>query len=455
MNFLGAEPEAVAETTEHASRYGQLGALAIFAVVYLCIATEKLEKTTAALLGAAAVVAFKMVPYSYALASIDLNVVFLLVGMMIVMSIMSDTGLFEWIAITVAKKANGNGALIFLLFMFVTAFLSAFLDNVTTVILIAPITILVGQILELPVITFLVMEAIASNIGGTATLIGDPPNVLIGSQAGLTFNQFLTYLTPPVLVMMFIVFPLLTLLFRGKMRVTEEARQRILKSKPELAILDPVSLKRGLIIFAGILLAFFLHHAVDLEPGIIALAGAIVMSLACGKDLHHALEKVEWTSIFFFVGLFMLVGALEYNGIFESLGQLILRVTQDNFMLTLLAVLWFAAIVSAIVDNIPLVIAMIPLIQTIVPVFAQQQGLDASSAMAQETIAMPLYWSLALGACLGGNGTLVGASANVVVTQIARRNNYPLTFGLFTAYGFPVMIVTLIISTIYLFLRYA
>ena len=455
FSVLGSAPEAAEHAVRETSTAARVASLAIFAAVYVGIASEKLEKTTAALLGAAAVVAFQLVPYDFALGAIDLNVIFLLVGMMIVMSIMSDTGLFEWIAIMVAKKANGNGPLIFLLFMVVTAFLSAFLDNVTTVILIAPITILVGQILEIPVVAFLVMEAIASNIGGTATLIGDPPNVLIGSQAGLTFNQFIENLTPPVLVMIVVIFPVITLLFRKRMRVSQEARLRIMRAKPELAILDPVGLRRGLTVFAGILAAFFLHHLLHLEPGIIALAGAIVMSLVCRKDLHHALEKVEWTSIFFFVGLFMLVGALEYNGIFESLGHFILGVTGDNFAFTLLAVLWFAAIVSAIVDNIPLVIAMIPLIQTIVPFFAQQQGLDPLSPQVHEAIAMPLYWSLALGACLGGNGTLVGASANVVVTQIARRNKYPLTFGLFTAYGLPVMIATLLIATAYIYLRYA
>ncbi|MBI1320669.1 MAG: hypothetical protein GC168_17225 [Candidatus Hydrogenedens sp.] len=445
---------ATEELAREASFGSQVGAVVVFALAYLGIATEKLDKTTAALLGAAAVVAFHFVPYGFALASIDLNVIFLLIGMMIVMSILSDTGLFEWIAITVARAANGNGTMILLFFMTVTAVLSAFLDNVTTVILIAPITILVGQILGLPVMVFLILEALASNIGGTSTLIGDPPNVLIGSQAGLTFVEFIENLAPAVLVMIVVIFPVITLLFRKQLQVSEEARMQIMRAKPELAILDPVGLRRSLIVFSGILAAFFLHHAIEVEPGLIALGGAVILCWVCGKDLHHALERVEWASILFFVGLFMMVGALEYNGIFEALGRYILLATRGDYLMTLMAVLWFAAIVSAIVDNIPLVIAMIPLIHTIIPVFAEQQGLAADSPEAHAAIAMPLFWALALGACLGGNGTLVGASANVVVTQIARRNNYPITFGMFTFYGFPIMIVTLVISTIYLYLRY-
>lgn len=445
---------AVEEAAHQVTTTSQIGAVAVFALAYLGIATEKLDKTTAAVLGAAVAVALRFVPYDFALGSIDLNVIFLLVGMMIVMSILSDTGLFEWIAITVARAARGNGPAILLFFMTVTALLSAFLDNVTTVILIAPITILVGQILGLPVMLILILEALASNIGGTATLIGDPPNVLIGSQAGLTFIEFITNLAPAVLIMMFLIFPAVTLIFRKQLQVSAEARMQIMRARPELAILDPVGLRRALIVFAFMLAGFFLHHTVHLEPGLIALGGAVMLCLVCRKDLHHALERVEWASIFFFVGLFMMVGALEYNGIFEALGRYILMMTRGDFLLTVMTVLWFAAIASAIVDNIPLVIAMIPLIHTIIPVFADQNGIAATSPEAHATIAMPLFWALALGACLGGNGTLVGASANVVVTQIARRNNYPITFGMFTFYGFPIMIVTLIISTVYLYVRY-
>lgn len=431
-----------------------IGSIAIFAITYIFIASEKLDKTVAALLGAAAVIVFHLVPYEHALAAVDLNVIFLLVGMMIVMHILSQTGVFEWLAVTIAQKSRGNGIVILLEFFVITAVLSAFLDNVTTVILIAPITILICEILEIPAIPFLILEAIASNIGGTSTLIGDPPNVIIGSQTDLTFNEFIYHLAPPVVVMLLVLTPCIGILFRSKMRVKEAAKIRILRARPSVAILDPAGLKKALAVFALILLAFFSSHALGIEPGIIALSGALIMAVVCRIDLHHALEKVEWNSVLFFVGLFMLIGALEYNEVFQSIGEWMLGATQGNFLLTVLTILWFSAILSAIVDNIPLVIAMIPLIKIIIPAFGAELGVaddpEALKAMVEE----PLYWALALGACLGGNGSLVGASANVVITQMARRNNYPITFMGFTRYGAPVMLATVAISSLYIYIRY-
>lgn len=432
------------------------GSIIIFVITYVFIAFEKLklDKTSAALLGAAAVIMFGLVPYEDALANVDLNVILLLVGMMLVMSFLADTGVFEWMAVVIAKRSGGNGPAIFLMFLFATAGLSAVLDNVTTVILMAPVTILIAELLVIPAAPFLILEAIASNMGGTATLIGDPPNIIIGSRAGLTFNEFIYHLTPPILIMCVLIFPVLAYIFRKQMHVSDAARSRIDRMRPEEAILDPVGLRNGMIVFVLILAGFFIGRAFHIEPGIVAIAGAIVMGVVSKKDLHHALEKVEWATIFFFVGLFMLISALEHNGLFESIGNYIFEVTGGDFATTVLVILWFAAISSAIVDNIPLVIAMIPLIQTIVPQFAGQMGIADDPEAIRAAVEMPLYWSLALGACLGGNGTLVGASANVVVSQIARRNNYPITFWWFTAYGAPVMIVTLIGSTIYLYLRY-
>jgi len=428
-------------------------------VLFGLIMTEVMHRTMASMIGAALcliVLANQNRPpsLSQVVGWMDHGTLGLLWGMMLIVGITMRTGVFEWTGVMACKLSKGDKTKLLLLLCAVTGVLSAFLDNVTTVILVAPITILVGQILGLPVMLFLVLQAIASNIGGTATLIGDPPNVLIGSQAGLTFMDFIRNLAPVVIIIMVIVFPAITFLFRRQLQVSPEARSSIMRAKPELAILDHTLLRRSLIVSACILLGFFLHHALDIEPGLIALGGAVVMCLVCGKDMHHALEKVEWGSIFFFVGLFMMVGALEYNGIFERIGLFILGVTNNDFLLTLMAVLWFAAIMSAIVDNIPLVIAMIPLMKTIIPVFALQQGIDMASPEAHTLVAMPLYWALALGACLGGNGTLIGASANVVVVQIARRNRYPISFAMFTAYGFPIMIVTLIISTVYIYFRY-
>lgn len=431
-----------------------IGSLVIFGIAYICIASEKIDKTVAALLGASACVLLHLVPYEVALGAVDLNVIFLLVGMMLAVNIMAATGLFEWLAVSIARKAKGSGIVIMVGFLFATAVLSAFLDNVTTIILITPITILICEILELEALPFLILEAIASNIGGAATLVGDPPNVIIASQTGLSFNQFLVNMGPPILVMMAIGLPLAAVLYRKRMHVPEANKQRIMRARPALAILDKPNLIKSLIVFVFILIGFFASHAAGIEPGIIALAGALVMALVCKTDLHHALEKVEWNSVFFFIGLFMLIGALEHNGVFRSLGHLITDWTHGNFLLTVMTILWFSAIVSAIVDNIPLVIAMIPLIQSIIPSFAAEMGVANDPAAMQAMVAEPLYWSLALGACLGGNGSLVGASANVVAAQIGRRNGVPFTFMAFTRMGLPVMLVTCVIASGYLYLRY-
>lgn len=431
-----------------------IGSLVIFGIAYVCIASEKIDKTAAALLGASACVLLHLVPYEEALRAVDLNVIFLLVGMMLAVNIMAATGLFEWLAVSIARRAKGSGIAIMVGFLFATAVLSAFLDNVTTIILIAPITILICEILEIDALPFLVLEALASNIGGAATLVGDPPNVIIASQTGLSFNQFLVNMGPPILVMMVIGLPLAGVVYRKRMAVTDAAKERIMRARPKLAILDKPNLIKSLIVFAVILVGFFVSHAVGIEPGIIALAGALVMALVCKTDLHHALEKVEWNSVFFFIGLFMLIGALEHNGVFEALGHVITDWTKGNFLLTVMTILWFSAVASAIVDNIPLVIAMIPLIKSIIPAFALEMGVAGDPAAVQAMIAEPLYWSLALGACLGGNGSLVGASANVVAAQIGRRNGVPFSFMAFTRMGLPVMLATCGIASVYLYLRY-
>lgn len=431
-----------------------IGSLIIFGVAYVCIASEKIDKTAAALLGASACILLHLVPYQAALRAVDLNVIFLLVGMMLAVNIMAATGLFEWLAVSIARKVKGSGIAILVLFLLATGVLSAFLDNVTTIILITPITILICEILEIEALPFLILEALASNIGGAATLVGDPPNVIIASQTGLSFNQFLVNMGPPILVMMLIGLPLAAMIYRKRMTVPEANKERIMRARPALAILDRKNLVRSLVVFFIILIAFFVSHAAGIEPGIIALAGALLMAIVCRTDLHHALEKVEWNSVFFFIGLFMLIGALEHNGVFEALGHLITDWTHGNFLLTVMTILWFSAIVSAIVDNIPLVIAMIPLIKSIIPSFAAEMGVAGDPAAVQAMIAEPLYWSLALGACLGGNGSLVGASANVVAAQIGRRNGVPVTFMAFTRMGLPVMLATCCISSVYLYLRY-
>lgn len=425
----------------------------IFLVVYFFIATELIDKTIAALIGAALMIGFHLVQYEEALHAIDLNVIFLLIGMMVVVNTLSDTGVFEWLAIQLARLAKGNGLLITVFFMVLTAVLSAFLDNVTTVILMAPITILLCQLLEMPAVPVLIMEAVFSNIGGTATLVGDPPNILIGSQTHLSFNDFIVNLSPPVLIMMVLLLGVMALMFRKQMRTTEQARKRIAQSRPDQAILQPQTLKKALVVFGLVLAGFFGSRALDIEPGIVALAGGMLMMLVCKKDIHHSLVHVEWNTILFFAGLFMMIAALEHNHVFEKMGEGILHICGGNLAATTLTILWFSAIASALVDNIPLVMAMIPLVKGIIPVFAQQLGID-DPLLVQSQIAEPLFWSLALGACLGGNGTLVGASANVVIAQMANRNNCPVSFWSFTKYGFPFMLASLVVAHLYLYVRF-
>jgi Na+/H+ antiporter NhaD/arsenite permease-like protein len=425
----------------------------LFLLVYFFIATELIDKTIAALIGAGLMIGLHFVGYEEALHAIDLNVIFLLVGMMIVVNTLTDTGVFEWLAIMLARLAKGNGLVIAVLFMVLTAVLSAFLDNVTTVILMAPITILLCQLLEIPAVPVLIMEAVFSNIGGAATLVGDPPNILIGSQTHLSFNDFILNMTPPVLITMVLLLGIMALLFRRQMQTTEQTRKRIEQSRPEKAILQPLVLKKALVVFGLILAGFFCGRLLDIEPGIIALGGAMLMVLVCKKDIHHSLLHVEWNTILFFAGLFMMIAALEHHHVFEKMGDYILHICGGNLMATVLTILWFSAIASAIVDNIPLVMAMIPLVKGIIPVFALQMGLE-EPALIQAQIAEPLLWALALGACLGGNGTLVGASANVVIAQMANRNKCPITFWSFTKYGFPFMIASLVVAHIYLYFRF-
>ena len=438
---------------------GMIISIIIFALTYILIVSEKVDKSVAALLGACAVLFMHNAPYGELMGKVDLNVIFLLVGMMICMDILARTGVFEWVAIVVAQKARGNGLLIVCAFMAITAFVSAFLDNVTTVILIAPVTILIAQMLEIRAVPILIMEAIFSNIGGTATLIGDPPNIIIGSQVKLSFNDFL-YNLSPVIVIVTIVSMLVMILVMKKMFIARPGtRERIMKAKPEKAIVDMPLLKRALPVLALTIVGFFFSRMIHVEAGIIALAGGVLMVAVCRVEMHSVLEKVEWTTIMFFIGLFMVVGALEINGVLQMLGKEMVALTQNNLLLTALAILWFSAILSAIVDNIPLVIAMIPLIKSIIPVFAaqlaQQMGVPvAPEELVKMQIEQPLFWCLALGACLGGNGTLIGASANVVISQIARRNKYNLSFAVFTKYGFPMMLLSLVICSLYIYLRY-
>ncbi|MFH1665103.1 MAG: ArsB/NhaD family transporter [Candidatus Omnitrophota bacterium] len=427
--------------------------IVIFVIAYFFIATEKVNKTIVAILGASCVLFLKLATFDQAIAAVDFNVVFLLVGMMTSVYILARTGFFEWTAISVAKYAKGDPRLIMLLLLSVTAVLSAFLDNVTTIIMIVPVTILIMQILEISPVPFVIMEAIVSNIGGTATLIGDPPNIIIGSQANLSFNDFLIHLMPVVLVVFTVFLATVFLWFRKEFHVTEKTRDKVKKAIPHLAIVDKENMVRSLAVIALIFLGFFLHDIIGMKPGIIALGGSMLMLLVCRSESEDTLMRVEWGVIFFFIGMFMMISALEVNGVTSWIGYKILDAAGNNLFLVCVLVLWGSAVFSSILDNIPFVITMVPLVRHFVVYFSQSSGIT-DPAVIQAQIAHPLWWALALGACLGGNGTLIGASANIVMARISERNGYTIGFGRFFRYGAVFVVQSMLICTGYIWLRY-
>ncbi|MFA5251366.1 MAG: ArsB/NhaD family transporter, partial [Phycisphaerae bacterium] len=359
----------------------------------------------------------------------------------------------EWAAISMAKLGKGKPIRIMLLLLVVTAFFSAFLDNVTCVVLFVPVTILIAQILEISPVPFVILEAIASNIGGTATLIGDPPNVIIGSQGNLSFNDFVINLTPGILAVMAAFLGTVYLVFYKRIAVEENIRKRIDEAIPGLAIIDRRNMVKSLIVTGIMLVGFVFHSVIGLEPGVIALAGSMIMMIVCKTESNDALMKVEWAVIFFFIGLFIMVAAIEDTGGINWIAQHLLAVAGNNLFLLCIVILWGSAILSSVLDNIPFIIAMVPLLKLSFATIAQNLGVTDPVAI-HNTIAEPLWWSLSLGVCLGGNGTLIGASANVVSAHICDKNKYHISFWEFTRMGFPLMIQSIIISTIYLWLRY-
>jgi Na+/H+ antiporter NhaD/arsenite permease-like protein len=425
----------------------------IFAVAYVLIATEKIHKTIVVIVGATLMLCLRLISFKQAEEAVDFNVVFLLVGMMTAVSILSKTGFFQWTAICVAKLAKGSPLRIMVLLVGITAVISAFLDNVTTVVLLVPVTILIAQVLEISPIPFVILEALGSNMGGTATLIGDPPNILIGLQGGLSFNSFITNLTPVIIIVLMIFIGTAILVFRNKLKVPVNVRNRLTDAIPHLAIVDKKNMTRALIVLGGIIIAFFFARIINLEPGFIALAGAMILLVVCDAEPNEAMKHVEWGVIFFFIGLFMMTACLQVNGVIGWLADAMLKISGHNLFLTCVVILWGSAILSAVLDNIPYVMAMIPLIKLMIGPMAAAMAIT-DPALIKLKIAEPMWWSLALGACLGGNGTLIGASANVVSVRICENSKYHISFMKFTKYGFLFMIQSIIVCTIYIWLRY-
>jgi Na+/H+ antiporter NhaD/arsenite permease-like protein len=372
--------------------------------------------------------------------------------MMVIINLMRPTGVFEYIAIKSAKWGKGEPFRIMAIFAVVTAVLSAFLDNVTTVLLITPVTLLIADALEVDPIPYLISCALASNIGGTATLIGDPPNIMIASKAQLNFMDFIYHLAPIVIVIMVFYIFAIKIIWGKKLKTKEELKQRIMLMDENEAIKDPVMLKKSLAVLAIVLTGFVFHGVLHFQPATVALFGAgLLLLLSKTHEPHHILAEVEWPTIFFFMGLFIIVGGVVKVGLIKWMSVQILELTQGNLFATSMVVMWFSAFASAIVDNIPYVATMNPLI---IDMAKQLWPHESGIQLLQHPDLMPLWWSLALGACLGGNGSAIGASANVIVVGMSEKAGRRISFMKFMAYGMPIMIMTVIVSTLYVWLRY-
>jgi Na+/H+ antiporter NhaD/arsenite permease-like protein len=431
-------------------------ATAIFIIGYALIASEKIHKTIVALVGAGLVLLLKILEQHEAFHveefGIDWNVIFLLISMMIIINLMKPTGVFEYIAIKSAKIGRGDPFRIMVIFAVVTAVLSAFLDNVTTVLLITPVTVLIADALEVDPIPYLLSNVFASNIGGTATLIGDPPNIMIASKAQLNFMDFIYHLSPIIVItMVFFVFAI-KLIWGRKLKTREELKQRVLSMNENEAIKDPVMLRKSLIVLGLVIIGFVFHGLLHFQPATIALCGAALLLLLSGThEPHHVLAEVEWPTIFFFMGLFIIIGGVVKVGLIKWMSIQMLALTQGNLFATSMVMMWFSAFASAIVDNIPYVATMNPLVIDM----ARQIWPNLSGAeLLHHPDLMPVWWSLALGACLGGNATAIGASANVIVVGMAEKMGKKISFMKFMLYGIPIMIMTVIVSTVYVWLRY-
>jgi Na+/H+ antiporter NhaD/arsenite permease-like protein len=423
----------------------------ILAITYAVIMSEKVNRAIVALVGAGVMIIVGVLDQDEAIKGIDWNTIGLLTGMMILVSISRRSGMFEYLAVWSAKAAKAHPGGILLLLQITTAVLSAFLDNVTTVLLIVPVTLAICTTLKVPAYPYLFAEIFASNIGGTATLIGDPPNILIGSQVGLSFNQFVYHLTPVIVIVMAVQAIIIHLLWGKQLKASPEAQAAVMKLNPAESVKDWLLLKQALVVLTVVMVGFVLARPLHLEPATIAMFGAAILMLLdnwahhsekAAHNVHQTFGDVEWITIFFFIGLFVVVHGVDVGGLLQLLGNKLVAATGGNMAHAGYAILWASAVLSAIVDNIPFVATMIPLIKTMAPAFGGPDKIE------------PLWWCLSLGACLGGNGTLIGASANLTVAGIGDRNGVPFRFITYTLYAFPMMLVSVAICHVYVWWRY-
>lgn len=413
----------------------------VFVVVYALLITERMNKAVAVILGACLYLLFHFIPFDNAVEHIDMNVIFLLIGMMMIVKVTEQSGVFEFIAIKSAKMVKADPIAFLAVLFVITAFFSAMLDNVTTVLLISPIALLLATQMEVGALPFVITVILSSNIGGTATLIGDPPNIMIGSAAGLSFMDFLVNLAPAILIISVITMGILILLFKKQLVVSELNKKRIMAMDEKMMISNPLLMKKSLIVIGLVVTGFLLNGILETEPSVIALAGAFFLVLWTKEDLEDVLKKVEWDTILFFVGLFIMVGVLQFTGVIDKLAAFMTSMTKGNLKKTSTVLLFGSGILSGILDNIPLVATFIP----VVKIIGESTSVD---------VIQPIWWSLALGSCLGGNGTLVGASANVIMFGFAKKNKIPLSFKGYLAYGIPLTLLALFLSYIYVSLRY-
>lgn len=423
----------------------------VLAVTYAVIISEKINRAIIALIGAGFMVGVGVLNQEEAIRGIDFNTIGLLTGMMILVSVSRRSGMFEYVAIRSAQWANAHPAGILLLLQIATALLSALLDNVTTVLLVVPVTLAITKTLKVPAYPYLFGEIFASNIGGTATLIGDPPNILIGSQVGLTFNDFIYHLTPVILVVLAAQVVMIHLLWGKDLKATAASEKRVMAMDPKATIKDWLLLKQSLVILAAVIVAFIIARQIRMEPATIAMMGAAILMLLdnwkhlsekASHNIHQTFSDVEWITIFFFIGLFIVVHGVEVGGLLALLANKLVAATGGSLSTAGYTILWSSAVLSSIVDNIPFVATMIPLIKSMAPSFGGADNIQ------------PLWWCLSLGACLGGNGTLIGASANLTVAGIGDRNGVPFRFLTYTLYAFPMMLVSVAISHVYIWWRY-
>lgn len=414
-------------------------AVAVFLIVILLIITERVHRTAAAMAGAMVLILTGVMSADKALSYIDFNTIGVLVGMMIFVAIVRQSGMFEYIAVRAAKAVHGDPWKIMVAFTLITAVLSAILDNVTTVLLVGPMSIAIARMLKIDPVPFLMGQILASNVGGTATLIGDPPNIMIGSAAHLSFMDFLDNTGFTVLFILVVLILLMKIVYEKKIELGTVDTSAVEELDPSKSITNRALMKKGIIVLICVIVGFMFHDKLGIDSCVVALTAAAVMLIIGREDVDQAIQDVEWTTILFFMSLFVVVGGLTETGIIKELASKIIDATDGHPMMTMLVLLWASALLSSILDNILFVATLIPLILAM-----QADGMDVTS----------FWWAISLGACLGGNGTMIGASANVVLSDISTKHGYPITFKSYLKVGMPFMLLSIVISTVFLVVKF-